>query len=200
MDWTLAPCLVKLRNEVNAAHPNRPKQSDGTIGDTAHQHETSDHNPNSAGIVTAFDITTDSWSDALAESLRLRGPHDGRVKYVIWQRRITSAVHGWQWVAYNGADPHTSHIHLSVSADAAEYNRTDAWGIGSAVARNLKEGDSGDDVRALQGRLNARHYGNLVVDGSFGPKTTQAVRTAQAAHSLTVDGVVGPNTRKVLGL
>jgi peptidoglycan hydrolase-like protein with peptidoglycan-binding domain len=37
------------------------------------------------------------------------------------------------------------------------------------------------------------------VDGISGPWTQQAVRTFQAQHGLTVDGVAGPQTRAVLG-
>jgi len=42
MSWRLARSLEPLRNEVNAAAPNRSKASDGTIGDTAHSSRASD--------------------------------------------------------------------------------------------------------------------------------------------------------------
>lgn len=125
--WRPADCLLVIHAQLDAAFPDRPRGADGMIGDAAHQAEQSDHNPNAAGVVTAFDITTASFSDELAEELRRIGPQDGRVKYVIWQRRITSAVHGWQWAPYDGQDPHTGHIHLSVSADPAQYDRNDPW-------------------------------------------------------------------------
>lgn len=197
--WRVANSINVLRQEVNTAHPGRPTASDGTIGDAAHQQCVSDHNPNSAGVVTAWDITADTWSDALAENFRMRGSTDSRVKYVIWQRRITSAMHNWQWVAYNGEDPHTSHIHLSVSADPSQYDRTDPWGITDVISRTLFQGESGDDVRAIQGRLNSRFGFFLIIDGEFGPKTTQAVESFQAREGLSVDGVVGPQTCKALG-
>lgn len=128
-DWRLAKSLITLQGEVNAAYPNRPKGADGTIGDARHQAEQSDHNPlpPHPGVVTAWDITTAPFTIALAEWFRTHGPSDGRIKYVIYRARITSAQHGWEWVAYSGYSRHFDHIHLSVSDDPSEYDRTDPW-------------------------------------------------------------------------
>ncbi|SFE06112.1 Lyzozyme M1 (1,4-beta-N-acetylmuramidase), GH25 family [Actinacidiphila alni] len=63
----------------------------------------------------------------------------------------------------------------------------------SADWPTVKQGQSGEAVRAVQYLLNA-HGSSLTVDGAFGPATNSAVRTYQSAHSLTVDGIVGPNT------
>lgn len=60
--------------------------------------------------------------------------------------------------------------------------------------RDLKFGDKGSDVRALQVKLGA------AVDGDFGKSTKAAVIEFQKANGLTVDGVVGKNTRQKLGL
>ncbi|MGC4116199.1 MAG: M15 family metallopeptidase [Myxococcales bacterium] len=57
----------------------------------------------------------------------------------------------------------------------------------------LRQGAHGASVTALQNLLRQKGY-NLVADGSFGPKTAQAVRSFQSAHHLAVDGVVGPKT------
>lgn len=63
----------------------------------------------------------------------------------------------------------------------------------NALLVTLRSGDSGAAVKALQADLNAAGA-SLAVDGAFGPGTTTAVRNYQAAHGLSVDGVVGDNT------
>lgn len=129
MSWRLAGSLVTLRNQIDAAWPTRSKVSDGTIGDTAHSTRKSEHNPNAAGVVTAMDITHDPASGAdmheFAESLR--ASRDPRIEYVIWNRRIFSSVKTpWIWRAYSGSNPHTKHLHLSVSGS---YDHLDRWDI-----------------------------------------------------------------------
>ncbi len=60
----------------------------------------------------------------------------------------------------------------------------------------LRNGDKGTPVKALQALLNTRSP--LEVDGSFGKNTETAIRNLQAAASIDVDGVVGPDTWKAL--
>lgn len=137
--WRVARSLLVLRDEVDAAYPHRTKGADGTIGDAAHQAEgsASDHNPwvkDSAGVgvVRALDVTHDPAHDcdtyAIAERMRLA--KDRRLAnggYIISNRRITGPVHGWQWVAYSGSDPHTGHMHVSVSREQALYDDESPW-------------------------------------------------------------------------
>jgi hypothetical protein len=119
--WILAGSLRRLIGQVDVEWPDRPRQSDGSIGDAAHAaNPTSDHNPrqglDGGWYVTALDITAAPWSDQLAAALI----RDGRTKYVIWRGRYYQTIK-WsddpvgQWVDYSGPDPHTSHIHLSVN-------------------------------------------------------------------------------------
>jgi peptidoglycan hydrolase-like protein with peptidoglycan-binding domain len=58
----------------------------------------------------------------------------------------------------------------------------------------LSAGATGPDVKQLQGALHVR------VDGHFGSATRAAVVGFQRQHHLTVDGVVGPQTRRALHL
>lgn len=72
---------------------------------------------------------------------------------------------------------------------------TDGPGMGM-----LRRGSVGAQVRALQKALNEQSGAMLTVDGYFGPLTAAAVRCWQSTHGLEVDGVVGPETRRSLGL
>lgn len=124
--WRLAYSLETLRDQVNAAWPNRDRSSDGAIGDAAHAATPSDHNPNAAGVVCAYDIDTDldgtddsssTAMDLLVERIRL-APHPD-IKYLIYRGRMFSAYARdpyppFVWRPYTGADPHTSHAHVSV--------------------------------------------------------------------------------------
>lgn len=58
----------------------------------------------------------------------------------------------------------------------------------------LKRGDSGDQVKDLQTKLN-QNGANLEVDGVFGPQTEAEVKKLQQNNGLTLDGKVGPETR-----
>lgn len=62
----------------------------------------------------------------------------------------------------------------------------------------LRPGMEGDIVRQLQQRLRTKGFYSGTVDGVFGSQTEAAVRAAQAANNLTVDGIVGPATWRAL--
>jgi murein DD-endopeptidase MepM/ murein hydrolase activator NlpD len=65
-------------------------------------------------------------------------------------------------------------------------------------ARVLRVGLGGADVHALQDRLAALGYDAGTADGVFGPKTEAAVRAFQTAMRMTVDGLVGRQTKTAL--
>jgi peptidoglycan hydrolase-like protein with peptidoglycan-binding domain len=60
----------------------------------------------------------------------------------------------------------------------------------------VREGSSGDAVRAVQFLLSVEGYGLGPggIDGHFGPRTKTLVERFQRGHGLHVDGVVGPAT------
>jgi hypothetical protein len=137
--WRMAKTLDTLLAEVNASAPKRDKRSDGGIGDAAHATRTSDHNPwivNGAyGVVSARDFTDDPANGfdahAFADWLRQQAKANkvgGRVKYIISQRRIASAIDNWAWRAYTGINPHISHVHVSVESAVSKYDSTAPWG------------------------------------------------------------------------
>lgn len=134
--WRTAKSLITLRDQANAAFPDRSKASDGTIGDGDHQSRESDHNPwvkdGSQGVVTALDLTHDPAHGCDAQRIvdALVASRDPRIKYVIWNKRILSAsVRPWVWRVYGGGNPHTLHFHLSVSSNKALYDRGSPWAL-----------------------------------------------------------------------
>jgi peptidoglycan hydrolase-like protein with peptidoglycan-binding domain len=64
---------------------------------------------------------------------------------------------------------------------------------------NIRRGDRGDEVKALQRALNAHDF-NLDDDGIFGAKTEEAVKAFQRRNSLDDDGIAGQDTLRALGL
>ena len=64
--------------------------------------------------------------------------------------------------------------------------------------RTLREGMEGEDVAAVQARLSQLGYYTGKIDGKYGSGTTAAVKAFQARNLLTVDGVCGTDTVKVL--
>jgi peptidoglycan hydrolase-like protein with peptidoglycan-binding domain len=61
----------------------------------------------------------------------------------------------------------------------------------------VRRGDQQHPVQTLQYLLRARGH-TVTVDGIFGPNTESAVRAFQQEKNLSVDGIVGPNTWSAL--
>jgi hypothetical protein len=212
----LATSLEVLREQVNARAPRRKKDSDGWIGDPAHQNRKSRHNPNGAGVVCALDITDDPANGCpihhIAEQVRAR-PHPN-LAYVISNGRVAGRNTGWNWHRYNGTNPHTRHAHFAVGvgpdgAAVPPYDDRQPWHVtgnggaqatvtAGAVPRALKLHMKGNDVRGLQAILiGAGHLAGRP-DGVFGPKTLAAVKKLQGQLGVTADGVVGPRTHAAI--
>lgn len=134
MAWRLARALDVLRQQINSTWPDRSKRTDGTVGDLAHQRGYSEHNPNSAGVVRAMDITHDPAGgvdgDRLADDLAAELERRGHKGYVIWNRRIRSSyVSPGVWRSYFGSNPHSAHVHVSYIAN---YDDTSPWRLSNA--------------------------------------------------------------------
>lgn len=64
----------------------------------------------------------------------------------------------------------------------------------------LKKGSLGAEAKELQQALTRLGYNTNGIDGIFGKGTEAAVRKFQKAKKLKVDGIVGPATKKALGM
>lgn len=130
MVWYKVKWIDPLFAAFDALFPGRPRGSDGTIGDTAHQAETSGHNPDDTpGVraersdadtkpeVRAADVTTVPGGAVAMQRVIdavLRTPADrDRFIYIIFNRTIWRASNGWRQESYSGSDPHTGHAHFS---------------------------------------------------------------------------------------
>lgn len=137
----LAPALVQLRNEINAAHPGRDKSSDGWIGDASHAARKSDHNPDPVvtGVVRATD--TDKDGPNMARILEI-ARKDDRVEYIIWEGHIYLRSTGFRKQVYTGTNGHFGHMHISLRHGKTYENSTRAWGY-AAIPPSPAQGGSG---------------------------------------------------------
>lgn len=227
--WRVAKSLDKLLAEVNARFPNRPKGSDGDIGDADHSSRDSDHNPwvddpaSPVNVVTARDFTEGTApgvpeiADFIVNTLVRR--KDKRVKYLIcdgriWRSYDKPGIPAWTSVPYSGVNAHTKHCHVSVLADKALYDSTAGWGIYPPpkpppyryTHLPLKLGARNVDVAHMQKRLIALHFlapknqaGKSNVDGDFGRLTLAALKAWEKAKRRTVNGVLDAADARVLG-
>ena len=150
--WTTIPCLLTLRDEFNTLNPNRDKGADGTIGDSSHT-SSSDHTPDEDSDklknkdsdkyneVHALDIdSTGPWPCASFDELIQylvsecrksgeAGKDRGRLRYIIWNKKIYEASNGWAASTYTGSDPHTNHAHFSAEYATTYESDTSPWGL-----------------------------------------------------------------------
>lgn len=195
MSWILVPCLVSLREEFNRLAPARDRTSDGTIGDLAHQQESSDHNPDETGRtptedadnineVHAFDCDTDlrkpGWTMQRCVDIivaRHRTGLDDRLQNVIYNRRIWSRSWGWTARAYDGPSPHTEHAHFSARYTTAQEIDVSPWGLLEEDTMTIAPADLKDIAAAVQ---------NLDI-GHSGPSLGTAIQsTLTAVQALVV--------------
>lgn len=169
MSWYVGGSLEALLDEVNASAPGRSKASDGSIGDAAHSSRESDHNPcDCHDAVCARDFTHDPAhgfdSYAFADWLRARcdAGQERRVKYIISNGRIASPTDSWAWRPYDGSNPHTQHVHVSVDHGPESFNDDSPWQWGTGDDDMTKPTDvvgadsNGTDLTMgeLSGRMN----------------------------------------------
>lgn len=194
---TLAPSLrVHRDNHINVQWPHRDKSLDGWIGDASHQQRTSDHNPNSRGMVDATDTDKDGIHvPTVIASMLIHAS----TNYVIFSQRIMASRDKFRPRAYTGTNKHLGHIHRSIFQSATAEQRTGGYKFILSPMQwpTLSKGDTGQAVKELQAYLIGWGY-TLTMDGDFGSGTEATVKSFQSAHGLHVDGIVGANTKKQL--
>lgn len=160
-EWVLVPSLKSLRSEFDRIAPGRDKTSDGSIGDASHQGNVSDHNPDETGNtpdedsdsineVHAIDVDADLRTDNLtmekvvqfliSECRKSSGTDRGRLKYIIYNRRIWEGP-GWNQRTYTGSNPHTAHAHFSAEY-ASQYSQDESsWGLVEKFGGDVSEAE-----------------------------------------------------------
>jgi hypothetical protein len=108
----LVASLRRLARAVDEQWPTRATTSDGWIGDAAHRQRVSDHNPDEQGRVHALDITARGIQPMAVVNAARDHPS---THYVIFNRQIWSRLTEMSARPYEGKDPHTSHVHVSVA-------------------------------------------------------------------------------------
>lgn len=194
MSWHLAPSLVQLRSEVNSRWPNRPKGSDGTIGDAAHASRASDHNPNVRGSVNAFDITYPGVDPKVIIAAVSKHPS---ANYVIFNRKIYTRSGGWKAEPYSGISPHTEHLHVSILQSIKAENDTTPWLAGATVKPKPARKSTFPLPRT---HAFGRGVTQTVHNGSRNVQDRSDVRRIQTFLGVLSDGIFGQATEKKVKL
>ena len=211
--WRVANSLVTLGRQLSDVWP-QSGPTDGTLGDRSHAARKSDHNPNSANIVTAIDVdeVVEDRGQQLVDVLV--ASRDPRIKYIIHEGRIWRSypkpgIPAWTPGPYTGSNAHLGHVHLSVSTLAALYDDPRRWQLdeGDTTMTTLKQGDTGNTVGLYQTALSvwnpfiAAAIGaeTFPIDGAFGPNTVKAVKLYQKAAQLVTPYVADPDPYGQIG-
>jgi len=86
---------------------------------------------------------------------------------------------------------------LYATGTADTGSSSDASGGSSTTYTTLRQGATGDAVKALQTRLAVLNY-SAEATGTYDSKTTAAVKSFQSRNKLTADGVAGAKTQTAL--
>ncbi|SDN56241.1 penicillin-insensitive murein endopeptidase [Allokutzneria albata] len=122
------------------------------------------------------------------QSVGNRGSDVTALQYLLRGRGHATAVDG---VFSAGTATAVKAFQQAKSLPADGIVGTKTWG---ALVVQVREGDKGDAVSALQTQLNAKLRLSLKVTGTFDAATKQAVSNFQSHARLGADGVAGPVT------
>ena len=121
---------------------------------------------------------------------------DGTIKWNDAETTVVEANKSYGWTF----TPTDSTNYESINGSIKLWSKSTSSGGGSYYAPVAPDmpmvywGCTGDAVKTLQEKLNAKGFHSGNVDGIFGAKTYAAVTAFQKANSLGVDGIVGKLT------
>lgn len=112
--------------------------------------------------------------------------HDAEIEWLYDRVSVNTTVHITS----------SSQSFESIAASIGYHTNSDS--VNGEKSNFLKYGARGEAVREIQKQLTNLGYNTGGVDGIFGKQTEQAVLNFQIQHGLLADGIVGPQTSKVL--
>lgn len=209
----LTGSLKRLGNDFNAAFPQRDTATDGAYGDRDHQASPSGHNlddtpgsrpesedSDSKPELRALDIDADHrrpgvTMQQVADRIIDTAADRVRLSYLIYNGRIAGRHTGWKWVAYNGSNPHTSHLHASGHPDHDE--NTAPWESVRSFGEDNDDMANADDVLKAVQQLSKRLdvIEGMILDANPGPGKSATVD--KGLSRVRVAGAVQEEVRKV---
>lgn len=146
--------------------------------------------------------------------LRNRLDYDRIKRFDIWlaQWREAGATYEnpyglWQYTSSGSVDGIAGRVDRDIAYKDYETIIREAGLNGTSAApsypeptRNIVNYTTGDDVKWVQEKLKGLGYslGSYGIDGKYGDTCESSVKQLQRDYGLSVDGIVGPDTRKAL--
>ena len=176
--------------------------ADGTTADKTYTFKIMKATPTGEPKYTAITTSGKKLSDAALTTTGGTFSVPGTVK---WVDDTGAALPGTTTVEANKLykwvfTPNDSTNYESINGSIKLWSKSTSSGGGSYYAPVAPDmpmvywGCTGDAVKTLQEKLNAKGFNSGNVDGIFGAKTYAAVTAFQKANSLGVDGIVGKLT------
>ena len=176
--------------------------ADGTTADKTYTFTIKQATPTGEPAYTKITTSGKKLSDAALTTTGSTFSVPGTVKWVddtgaaLPDTTTVEANKLYKWVF----TPSDSTNYESISGSIKLWSKSTSSGGGSYYAPVVPDmpmvyrGCTGDAVKTLQEKLNAKGFHSGNVDGIFGAKTYAAVTAFQKANSLGVDGIVGKLT------
>ena len=173
---------------LECSAPGRSEHKDGRAWDWLVRADVPQEKANAAALLHWL-LKTDDAGYQAANARRLG------IMYIIWDHRMWRSYHadlGWQ--PYEGANPHTGHVHFSFGW-AGALGRTSFFSkhvappVMAPALPSFSPGSWGPGVHDLQRILGVRK-----ATGYFDKFTRRAVIAFQREHGLLADGVLYPTT------